>query len=460
MTSSTTAERPNKVDIKDAGPSAKLVSIEIPADRVAEKLRGSVETLATEAALPGFRKGRVPRWLVEKRFGSAVRKEAKNELVSMAINQAIEDHKLRVVGDVASDTLPKLEIKDGEAFKFEVEIEVLPEFDLPALDAIPVRKPTIDVSDEMVEDEVRKLTINEGSLESRTSAEPGDYITGHAVMKDDKGTEFYNLKGAVVQKPTPDRKGRGMILGIAVDDFDGQLGSPRPGDTVTITAKGPEQHEVEGIRNANLMISFHAERVDRIVPAPIEQIVQMYGFESDGKLRETIRNRLAERVKVQQQQVMHQQMAKYLLEKVKMDLPKRLSTVQAGRTLARRRMDLMQRGVDTHKIEEHMAELRAASSAQATTDLKLFFILFRIAEELKVAVHDIEVNQRIAQMAFQRNIRPEQLRAELIQTRQINEVFQHLREAKTFDALLNKATITEMPAEEFNKIMKEEAERA
>jgi trigger factor len=142
---------------------------------------------------------------------------------------------------------------------------------------------------------------------------------------------------------------------------------------------------------------------------------------------------------------------------VKMELPKRLSASQSSRTLARRRMELMHRGVDAHKIEEHMAELRTASGAQAQRDLKLFFVLFRIAEDLKVAVHDVEVNQRIAQMAFQRNVRPEQLRAELIQTRQINEVFQHIREAKTLDALLNKASVTEMPADEFNKLMKDEA---
>lgn len=455
--STSTAERPNKVEIKDAGPSAKLVSIEIPADTVAEKLRGSLDTLAVEAQLPGFRKGRVPKWLVEKRFGGAMRKEAKNELVSMALNKAIEEHKLRVVGDVASESLPKLEIEDGKAFSFEVEVEVLPEFDLPSLDGIPVKKPVFDVTDEMVADEVKKLCINEGSLESREEAQAGDYITGHAVMKDDKGTEFYNLKGAVVQKPTADKKGKGMILGIVVEDFDTQLGAPKPGTDVTIKAKGPEQHEVEGIRSAKLTITFHAERVDRIIPAPADQIVQMYGFETEEKLKETIKARLAERVKIQQQQVMHQQVAKHLLDTVKMELPKRLSTTQSSRTLARRRMELMHRGVDAHKIEEHMADLRTASSAQATRDLKTFFILFRIAEELKVTVHDIEVNQRIAQMAFQRNVRPEQLRAELIQTRQINEVFQHIREAKTLDSLLNKAALTEMPAEEFNKLMKDEA---
>ncbi len=457
MSQTATAERQNKVTIKDAGACAKLVSIEIPAETVSEKLKESVDTLTVEAQLPGFRKGRVPRWLIEKRFGSTLRKEAKTELVTKALNQVVEEKGLKVVGSPSAEGLGKVEMEDGKPFAFDVEVEVLPEFELPSLDGIAVRKPTIEVTDQMVEDELRKLCINEGSLESREKAEGGDYITGHAVMVDDKGTEFYNLKGAVVQKPMADKEGKGMILGIMVDDFDKQLGSPIPGAKVTIKAKGPEQHEVEGIRNADLTITFQAERVDRILPAPVEQIVSQYGFENQDVLKERIKSRIEDRVKMQQATVMHQQIAKHLHDTVTLELPKRLTSQQAGRTLARRRMELMYRGVDAQKIEEHMAELRSASANDAARELKMFFILFRIAEDLKVGVQDAEVSQRIAQMAFQRNVRPEGLRAELAQSGQLSQVYQQIREQKTLDALLQRASVTDMPAEEFNKFMKEDA---
>ncbi|GJQ30513.1 MAG: trigger factor [Phycisphaerae bacterium] len=457
MSQSAVADRPNTVSIKDAGPCAKLMAIEIPAETIAGKLRESLDMLGTEAQLPGFRKGRVPKALIEKRFGPSIRKEAKTELVTQAVNQAVEEHKLKVVGAPTAQGLDKAELIDGKPFAFEVEVEVLPEFDLPPIDGIAVKKPTIDVTDAMVDDELRKLCINEGSLESRDVAEPGDYITGHAVMVDDKGTEFYNLKGAVIQKPLAEAKGKGMILGIMVDDFDKQLGAPKPGTTITVKAKGPEQHEVEGIRGANLTITFQAERVDRIIPAPTADIVAQYGFESEAQLKDRIRARIEERVKSEQLTVMHQQIAKHLLDKTTFELPRRLSAQQAARTLARRRMELMHRGVDAQKIEENLAALRSASAADASRDLKAFFILFRIAEDLKIQVQDVEISQRIAQMAFQRNVRPEALRAELQQSGQLSQVYQTIREQKTLDALLNKATISEMPAEEFNKLMKDQA---
>jgi len=457
MSSTATAERAPKVTIKDAGACAKLVSIEIPAETVTEKLKDSIDTLSVEAQLPGFRKGRVPRWLIEKRFGTAIRKEAKTELVTQALNRAIEENKLEVVGSPSAESLAKAELEEGKAFAFDVEVEVLPEFELPSLDGIAVKKPTIEVTDQMIADEVQKLCINEGSLESREKAEAGDYCTGHAVMVDDKGTEFYNLKGAVVQKPTADKAGKGMILGIMVDDFDKQLGSPKPGDKVTIKAKGPEQHEVEGIRNAALTITFQVERVDRILPAGVDAIVGMYGFENADQLKERIKARMEERIGIQQKTTMHQQIVKHLLDSTKMELPKRMSAQQSVRNLERRRLELMYRGVDPQKIEEHMAELRNASTKDATREMKVFFILHRIAENLKVGVTDQEINQRIAVMAFQRNVRPETLRAELQQSGQVTGLYQQIRDHKTLDALLEKATITAMPAEEFNKFMKDEA---
>ncbi|MDX2131032.1 MAG: trigger factor [Planctomycetota bacterium] len=456
MSEAAVEEQQNKVTITDAGPCAKRVSIEIPAATVTEKLRGSLDTLSVEAQLPGFRKGRVPRWLIEKRFGATLRKEAKTELVTQALNEAVEQAKLRLVAHPTSDSLREADVEEGKPFAFEVEVEVVPEFQLPSFDAIPVRKPTTNITDEMVQQELDKLAINDGTLETRERAEAGDYITGHAVMTDDKGTEFYNLKGAVVQKPLPAAGGKGMILGIMVDDFDAQLGTPAPGDDFTVKSKGPENHEVEGIRNAALTITFHVERVDRIIPAPMSQILAQYGFEDESSLRERIRSRMDERVRIQQSTVMHQQVVKHLLEHTTMELPKRLTAQQAHRNLARRRMELMYRGVDAQKIEEHMASLRAASAGDAARELKVFFILHRIAEELRVSVHDVEASQRIAQMAFQRNVRPEALRAELVQNGQLAHVYEQIREQKTLDMLLNKATITEMPAEEFNKLMREQ----
>jgi len=459
MSQAAATDPQNVVKVVDAGPSRKKLQIEIPAAAVAEKLKLSMDTLAVEAALPGFRKGRVPRQLVEKRFGSTVRKEAKNELVASAYSKAIEDLKLQVLGDPTAGNIGEVELADGKPFAFEVEVEVLPEFELPKLEGIKVKKPVLSVTDEIVAEEITKMQINEGSLESRDKAEPGDYLTGHAMMTGPDGKEYYNLKGAVVQSPLPEKKGKGMILGIIVDDFAKQLGNPKASDTVTITCKGPEHHEVEGLRNVDLTVKFTIDRVDRIIPAPVETIQGLFGVESEERLKDLVRTRMQQRVEIQQQSVLHQQIAKYLADETKMELPPRLTAQQALRTLDRQRMELMYRGMEPHQIEERMAELRAVSGASAARDLKLTFILHKAAESLNVRVDEGELNGRIASMAMQRNERPEKLRQELIQTNRVGAVFQQIRDHKTLDAILANASVEEVSAEEFDKAMKAESKK-
>lgn len=458
MTDAATQERPNKVEISDAGPSLKKLRIEIPAETVDEKLGESLETLSVEAVLPGFRKGRAPRKLIERRFGQDVKKETKQQLVADALSKAVEEHKLKVVGDPISQNFAEVEVEEGKPLTVEVEVEVLPEFEMPPLEGIKIRKPLVDVTEKMVNDELMKIQINEGELQEREAPEAGDYLTGHGVMVDAKGTEFYNIEGAVVRVPEKGGDGSGMILGVVVADFAKQLGLPKPGETATIKVKGPESHEVEGIRGADLTITFKVTRVDRIIPASIQEVVERAGFDSEESLRGAVRERLEARVRVQQDAVLRQQVAKHLLLKTKMDLPRRLTSQQAARNLERHRLELMYRGVDPTKIEENMARLRSASIDMAWRELKLFFILSRIAEDKDIKVDDAEINGRIAQMAFERNMRPDKLRQELIQRRQIGLIFQQIREHKALDAIVAKAEVEELPAEEFNKIMKAEAE--
>ena len=450
-----TKEVGNKVKVSDAGPSRKKVAIEVPAAAVAEKLKTSFDALQANAALPGFRPGRVPRSLLEKRFGSAMKREAKSELVSQAFQQAVEETKLQVVGQPTADELDKVEIVEGKPFAFEVEVEVLPEFELPALEGMDVKKPILEVTDAMVNEEIEKICINEGSLESRDTAEYEDYLTGHAIMKGKDGTEFYNLNGAVVQKPGKDKNGKGMILGVMVDDFEKQMGNPKAGDTFTIKTKGPANHEVEKIQNNDLTITFKVDRIDRIIGAKPETLVESFGLESVDRLKELVKLRLNQQVQINQQAAQHAQITRHLVETVKMDLPERLTASQSTRNLERRRMELMYRGVDPQKIEEATAELRSASAKDAQRDLKLFFILFKAAEKLNIGVNENEVNARITQMAMQRNVRPDMLRQQLIQSNQVQGMVQQIRDHKTLDAILSKAKVTEVAADEYNKLMKD-----
>lgn len=441
-----------QITIEDAGPSRKRLRFTVPASVVAAQIENSMGALAMNATLPGFRPGRAPRRLIEKRFGEGVRHEAKNQIIAQAYSKALQDHKISVIGDPeGNEELANLTPEPGKDMTFHVEVDVMPEFELPSIDGVEILKPLITPTDANVAEQIKMLAINEGSLEPRDKAEAGDYCIGHGVMKDAEGKTLIDINGAVIQIPTNESAGKGAILGVLVEDFGRQTGLPKEGDELTIKAKGPENHENEQIRGKDLVITFTIAVVQRIIPCPMDDLLRKTGLATEDALKEAMMNRLRQRALVEQQGAMRSQMARHLVEKIDVPLPQHLTARQAEGYLARARMDLLHRGLNDIQIEERMAQLRAASAATAIRDLKLTFILARLAQTLQVAVNQDEVLGRIAQMAIERRVRPDQMRQELEKRNQIGFVAQQVREHKTMDALLARAKVSEVSLEDFNK---------
>ncbi|MFM9957567.1 MAG: trigger factor [Phycisphaerales bacterium] len=457
---STAAAPVADVKVEDLGSCRKKLSFVVARSQIAEQLESQMAALMSEAALPGFRPGRVPRRLIEKQFGASVKRECLNQLVSSSYAKAVEDHKLQVLAEPeGNEELAKLELDPSKDLTFHLEVEVAPEFDLPSLDGIEVKKPIITVKDEQVTEQIERLRTNEGSLETQDKAAPGDYCIGRGTMKEAGAKEsdkpLLDLEGAVVQIPPTDKDGKGAILGVMVDDFSKQAGLPKPGDTLTIKCKGPDVHERVDVRGKDLVIVFKIERVERIIPAKMEDIIARIGLNDEGQMREQVRSRLEQRGAVEQQAAMRQQVAKKLLEMVKVDMPKNVSARQAERSLARARMEMAYRGMDPAEIENRIAEHRSGTMEQAVAELKLFFIMMKAAQQFNVQVTEDEVNGRIYQIAMERRVRPDKLRAELIQTNQVGMVVQQVREHKAMDAVLARAKVSEMPLDEFNKLVNE-----
>jgi trigger factor len=183
--------------------------------------------------------------------------------------------------------------------------------------------------------------------------------------------------------------------------------------------------------------------------------VAKFGLASEEQLREMVSQRLAQRAEVQQQTVMRQQALKYLADHTEFELPQGLTSQQAGRTLERRRLELMYRGVDPMEVEKNMAELRSSSNEAAVRELKNFFLLNKAGEQLDVQVNEGELNAQIVRIAMEQGQQPAAVREAMIKNGQIQNLFQQVREHKTLDAILADAEVEEVSADEFNKRMKD-----
>jgi len=457
----TTDQDKYDVKIEDVGPAKKRLTITVPPDVIAEKIEESMGTLATQTTLPGFRKGHAPKALLERRFGTTVRSETKNQLVADAYSTALDQHDVKPVGEPEPvQPLDDLKLEVGKPLTFALDVEVVPQFDLPDLEKLEVKKPVMDVPDQHIDFELQRQCLQLGESQPIDSDfREGDRLLGPgSTTLEGEQEPFFTHDNIDIIVPGAEDGGRGQILGLLVDNLASLLADKTVGDTITVETVGPEAHERVEIRGKKLTVEITLREAYRVNPATIDAVVEHYGLASEGILREQIKLALEQRRDEEQRNAMRQQVYDYLAHAVDFGLPEALSARQAGRMLERQRLEMLyQGGMSIDEVETRLAELRAETEAQSRDRLKLSFILHRLAEHFDIQVSDQEVNGRIAAIAAQRGVRPDKLRAELVQSGGITQIASQIREHKAVDRVIDQATVTEIPSEEWNELVAQRA---
>lgn len=447
-----TEEKAPKIDVvvEDTGPARKKLAITIPGSRITEKLEEQLNELEADAQVPGFRKGRVPRRLIEKRFGKTLRNDMRNQLVGEYYHQVLEQEDLVVVGDPEFDGLEDAELPDdGSDMTVTVNIEVVPNFDLPDYYEVEVAREAKEVTDKDIEEQIKMEQRRRATPEllEEEAAAAGDVLQGEVRVlagadAGDDATELLNFPMSNIFIPEEDDEEKnGPIGGILVDDLPTLTIGKKAGDVIRVSTTGPQNHEDDRIKNQAITIVAKIESVFRLVTMSEDELAKAYGHEDGQSLRKMLQENMLARREVEADNDAKRQICEYLLEKVEMDLPEGFSDRQLNRVLMRQAAQLESDGVPHEEIERRLAETRSSTEEASRKEMKLFFTLARIAEQLDLDVTPQEVNSRIFQVAMSRGQRPERVREELERSGQIEQLFMQIREEKTLNALLARAKV-------------------
>ena len=451
------------ITITETAPCTKRIALKVPASEVDARLEMALSAFIAEASLPGFRKGKAPRALVEKRVGSSLVNETRGQLMSEAYSKAIEENKLRPISDprpVEGDAIP--ELARGKDFSFSVEIEVAPDFDVPDFAKFEVKKPTLEVNADHVEGEILRQSYRFGTP-SRIDGpfERLDRMLGKAtVAVDGRDGNYFETDKALCVVPAEEDEGKGQLLGIIIDDLDKALLGKKVGDTITVSTVGAPAHERAELRGKKISIEYAILEAERIAPRPVKELAEMYGVESEEIFREQVKDALEQRRDGEQRAAMREQISEQLVEKIDFALPAKISEEQVSRTLEQQRMELLSRGLEPAAVENRLAEVRGSSEKVAKDRLKLFFIMARLAQHFGVNITEQELNGRVALMASQQGVRPEQMRQQLEKAGRMGEVISVIRDAKVSDRIISQATVSDIAADEWNKIVEAKTKRA
>jgi trigger factor len=447
-----TPELKDIVTIEEAGPCKKKVTIEIVQEKIKKAVDKQYVEMGKEALVPGFRKGRAPRRLLEKRFGKETTEQIKLTLLSDASKSAIEENKLQTIGEPDID-VEKIELPAEGSLTFDFEVEVRPEFDLPQLEGIPVARTKLEVTDEQIDREIEQMQRWSGVWTPREegSVELEDQIIADAVLKIEgieEEQKLYNIEIYVRQN--------GFVGAIPVEKLDELLVGAKAGETKETSIEVPKTFFREEYRGKKVDIQISIKDIKWLKPAELdENLLKRYGVEDADEMREKIRDTLHSRLETQGRTEMTEQIFEYLLDKTDLDLPVNVVAEQASSVLQRQYTNLLMRGLSREQIDEQMEQLQAGSEQQAEQQLKTFFIMDKIADKLEIDVSKEEINGHIAQLAMQRGQRPERMKEDMERNGSLAQLILEVRQDKCIAKLLETAVITEKkPENKANKVKK------
>jgi trigger factor len=428
------------VTIEEAGPATKKVSVEIPEDRIKSELTKQLKDLRKEAALPGFRVGHAPIKLIEKRFGNDIKEQVRRTLISESYEQAVTRNELKVLGEPQFDISANIGLPETGPLNFSFEVEVLPEITLPSLTGIPVKKPKIEIKDENVDQAMNNLREQQGALipiEDR-GVEAKDYITADVHLKLSGNVVAHQHDAQLVARPA-------RIGGIEIPDFETQIAGAKPGETRTFNVTAPANHQNEAIRGQAIQMEIAVKDIKKLELAEITpEFLDDLGFVSEQEIRDALREQMEERITYDVAQAQREQVSKYLLDNTVLELPTKLSMKQVDRVVQRRAIDLLMRGIPREQVEAQLDQLRYGAEEEAGKELKLFFILQKIAADQENDVDEAELNGRIALLAAQRGERPEKVKQEMAKDGSLTSLYIQMREQKALDQILLSAAIEEV----------------
>jgi trigger factor len=391
--------------------------------------------------VPGFRKGHAPASVVRTRYKKEIGGEVLQKLVPEAVNRALEESGLRVLGQPDVHLAPEALERLGESpVSLHAHVEVLPEVELGDYKGLSAARRTRPVTDEMVEQTVAGLRESSASLQpvEDRGAREGDTVT-------------VNFRGRFVEPAGEEditADDVDVVLGGegVQEDFNTNLAGVRPDDERTFTVKYPADFSSKGLAGKTVDYTAKVVAVRRKeLPEVDDEWAKSLGEEIDSveALRRRVRENLEGRAKFEAEGRVRDEVVGRLVEAHRFELPASLVEYQTNQMLQTAVRDMIRHGLDPRAEQFDWESLRGAARARAEEELRASMLLETIAEREGLDATDEEVEEEIRMIAEASRQTVEQVRAALTKQGGATSIADSLRNRKAVDLLVEKANVSE-----------------
>ena len=385
---------------------AKL-TVEVPAEEVEKALQAAYMKEKNKISIPGFRKGKVPRAMIEKMYGAAVfYEEAANILIQDNYAAAMEESKEDIV---SRPTIDVVQIESGKPFIFTAEVAVRPEVTLGKYKGVQVTKIDTTVTDEEVEAALEK----EQQKNSRTVT-----VTDRPVANGD--TAVIDFEGFVDGVAFEGGKGENHPLEIGshsfIDTFEDQLVGHNTGDEVEVNVTFPEKYQAADLagKPAVFKVKINEIKTKELPELNDEFASEVSEFDTLAEYKEDLRKQLEVERENEAKRTKEDEAIKKIIDKSTMELPEAMIETQCENMINEFAQRIAQSGLSMEQYMQFSGMtidgLKEQVRPEAETRIKSSLVLEQIAKDENIEVSEDEINAEIEKMAAQYGMEADKLK--------------------------------------------------
>lgn len=412
-----------KVSVEKPAAWSRRLTITVPAERIARERRSAVERLARQVKLPGFRKGKVPVQVMEKRFGAAIEQETLEKVVGDAYREALKREQLQ---PITQGNVENLDYKSGADLTFNVDLEVRPEVELNRLGGFNVQRQVPIVDEAQVDQVLDRLRDEHAVWKPLEEDAP---VAGDMVVVDI--TPLRQEEGG----PPPSARRYQIVLGEgqAVPAIEDAIRTLRPGQEseFTVDLKKDAEDPASPLEPHELRIAMlEAKRAER--PQLDDDFARGLGdFAGLEDLRARVREDLGREAEVEAERNLRSTLIHNIIDANPFEVPASMVREYLSRMMPARE------GAD----EARVTELRDSMGPAAERALKRMLVVERIADLESLHATPDEVEARLNDVATRMGRSPGEVRTQLQKNGRLHEIDDEITENKVFDYLKSLSTI-------------------
>jgi trigger factor len=436
-----------KVEVEKQPGSVSTLQIELPPEEVSKEWDAIANSFARFAKIPGYRPGKAPRAVIDKRFRKEIQDELTKKLVSKGYHEAIEQEQLRVA---SLANIEDVQLGEDKSMRFRATVVTAPEFELPEYKNIPVQLLETTVSEPEIDAALERL--RDQSADFVDVPTRGLEMDDFAVIDFEGSSDSKPISEIVPQASKNLHGGKKFWLRLASDNFlpkfCEQIVGQKPDETRAVTVDFPTDFPVKELAGKQANYSVTVREIKQKVLPALDDVfaAKLIQGKTMSDLRKIIEHDLAHEKEHELERAKEGQVVKYLHERIQFELPPALLKNETRRILAELVQRNRERGVTDEMLKDKEKELIESAAGLAAHQLKTNFILHRIAERENIKVSRDDINARLREEAARYNIPVEKMRKELQEHDGVDAFAEQILLGKTLDFL--KANVSVEAAQE------------